>query len=252
MLRSGSLPALALAAAAFVAACASSQGALPPPAPPPDPRIGVDAAALADAACKCVDAACLEEKHGALAKLEEAHGGIDALPPDAYAAHAKLDRCWREGTMDLARDLAFATTQLCTCHDSSCIRQAMGEIDRVGDKYRNAPIPAGAEAKVRETQRELEGCEAEKIASGPVLVPKLEEIAQQACACRSAGCANGAMKRFDSASAGILFVRHEGDTEGRLRRAKEDLCTCTAKLGIAAALPGVSPGAIDVSCHVGP
>ena len=83
---------------------------------------------VADEGCACPDKACLERAHRALADLEAKHGGLDDLPPNAYAAHARFERCYLVGTKDLVRDLDLATRRFCACSDTTCATAARSEI----------------------------------------------------------------------------------------------------------------------------
>lgn len=226
------------------AACGASRPP-PPSAPPIDPRVVADAQRLANQGCACADDRCLNENHDALDVLERDHGGLDELPREVYDAHAKLDRCWRDRTKDVARDVELATKQLCTCHDTECARLAVLEIGRVEDKYKSDPIPPEAEARVIAAKKELETCTSEKIGDGRAIVPKIEALANEACACKSTGCVEGAMKRYGTVLDGILIIQHSGDTESRMKNAQTSLCRCTAKVGIGSIFPNAS---IDVSC----
>jgi hypothetical protein len=224
------IQAVALAACGAVAGvavlgCGSDTGARTP-APSSPSRDATLAAAIAKEGCSCPNEACLERARRSLDLLKVKYGGNDELPFDIYEASAPFERCYFDGTKNIVRDFGIATKGFCSCRDPECARSALAELERLEEKYRDAPSRPEDESPLATSAKELASCMREKIGAGPDVASQAETVAQGMCACDSAGCVQRFHDRYMSEVGRYALIHHEADSEDRVRRAESRMCEC--------------------------
>jgi hypothetical protein len=187
MRRIANLVALALAFAQL-AACGGRQVAEPSEEEPPWVK---DYERIAREACACPDDEdCLNDAHARAVAMEDAHGGIDDAPPSVQIAHGELDKCWREGTYDLARDVTSAVDAVCACSESACIDLYRLDVIHISQKYKvDLSSPDALDPASRESVARASACIAKVSIPAEEYLSAYQGRADAVCKCETRHCA---------------------------------------------------------------
>jgi hypothetical protein len=155
----------------------------------PEPPWVADYQAIAREGCECQDPECLDAAYARAMKMEADHGGIDEAPPSVQTAHGELDKCWREGTRDLARDLRGVADAVCRCRDNACIQDYRLRLVQIEDKYgvdtKSSQLEPAAAAQVARADQ----CIADVTIPGDDYITELRGYTAALCACDDEECA---------------------------------------------------------------
>jgi hypothetical protein len=223
-----------IAAFAVLVGC----GGKPPPAATsdfpamPEPAWATTYKQRAADGCGCKDAACLDQIHAELARIEAEHGGMDDAPPGVQAAHGQFDGCWRERTKDPARDLDYLATHACDCTDAACFAHWRLDAMHLTDKYDVADLDelakssAGGAASLARART----CIAAVTIGGEDLLAIVDKATQAMCKCENVGCATTVMKERSDALAKYVEVDGLEVVQPRLDELQPRYCRCLGDL----------------------
>ena len=220
-------------------------GSKPPPVETHerDPAWAATYEQRATAGCACKDSACLDGVHAELARIEVAHGGMDEAPPGVQAAHGAFDKCWRDGTKDVSRDLDFTTTAICACTDATCIGKVKIDMMHLTDKYGVTDVgelakgsPAAGAAIARAAK-----CVADVTISAQAFLAIAEKSTAAMCKCDNVGCGQGVMKWRSDEVAKYYDVADLDTIQPRLDELNPKLCRCFGDLIAKEVVDKVSP-----------
>ena len=206
-----------------------------------DPAWATDYERRATEGCACGDAACLDRTHGELSALLAKHGGIDDAPPIVHAAHGKFDRCWRDGTHDLERDLEHAAQRVCTCTTSECLRLAKIELAGLVDgKYReNLEAELQAHPKAAAATARAAACLEKVTMPAADALAMMDQLTGAMCTCTDFACVQAVFKQRVSAMGHYLEIDPAVDAD-QVRDFTTRFCGCMEKAA-ADAVKSMSP-----------
>jgi hypothetical protein len=220
-----------------------------------DPAWANDYAKRAEAGCACADAACLDKAHLELEAMVTEHGGIDDAPPGVHTAHGKFDRCWRDGTKDIARDFEHVAQTICTCATADCLRLAKIELAGYADgKYRedfDAQVRASERATV--AMRRTAECVAKVTMPADLAMTVISTTTEAMCACRDLACAQSVMKQREAAMAKYIDIDGAVDTT-KLATYASRWCGCLEKVATEeirnmSPVPALTSVNVSMSCR---
>jgi hypothetical protein len=220
---------IAYAAVAAVAVIACSGAQKPPEPSEAEPPWVKDYQRIAEEGCACGgDEDCLNEAHAAASAMEAEHGGIDDAPPSVQVAHGELDKCWREGTLDLGRDLGDAADAVCKCADSECVNLYKISVMRLQEKYRvDLAAPAGLEPGPREAAARADACIAKVSIPVEELVQAYQRRAATMCRCETLHCAETSEKLDFGAR---FYVANMDRAQTDVEMASDRYCSCLSEI----------------------
>jgi hypothetical protein len=192
----------------------------------PEPPWVTDYQAIAREACECQDPECLDDAHARAMQMEAEHGGIDEAPPSVQTAHGELDKCWREGTHDLARDLRGAADAVCRCRDDACIDAYRLTLVQIEDKYtvdtRSSQIEAAARAEVDRADQ----CIADVTIDGEEYLTALKDYTDELCKCDDEVCAKTQITRAPPVFGDRFHIADAAAIRGAFDAISTGYCNC--------------------------
>jgi hypothetical protein len=197
-----------------------------------DPAWAASYEKRAAAGCECRDSACLEKVHAELAKVEADHGGMDEAPPGVQKAHGDLDKCWRDGTKDAARDMNAIADAVCGCADGACLRQFEMDEMHIAGKYEQvdvtdvAAMAPGATAALARARK----CVEDVTIAGDAFLAIEVKLSDTVCGCDNLGCAQSAMKEASDGYGKFLRVSGLDDIQPKLDALQPKYCQCLGDL----------------------
>lgn len=233
---------LAGVATSLVVLGCGSLGAPAAPAPSPPSEDAIRASAIAEEGCACPDKACMAKVRESLERLEERYGGADALPYEIYASHARFERCFRDDTKDLVREVRAARERFCSCQGQDCA-PAVTALGSLGERVLAASFQREDAAWLAVSGGALAGCPPDRVGRGPEVASRAEAISDALCACTSARCAAGAFALYVAEGNRYAVLEADGDAKERIRRSDEKVCAC----GLSQYLAGQGGGATPSS-----
>jgi len=228
---------LAVCVAAVLAATCGGKDK-PPVLSEAEPAWVDDYKRIADAGCDCIDEDCLRDAHAKAEAMERAHGGLDDAPPSVQEAHGALDRCWRDGTDDLPRDLGDAVDAVCKCTDNECINSYRIAQLHIQDKYRvNLASPDDLDPASRETVARASVCINKVTVHAEEYLAGHQRRADAICRCDTRHCAE-VSDRLDFG--GRFYVPELQTIQVDVEIASDRYCQCLGGI-IAKELKAESP-----------
>jgi len=194
----------------------------------PEPAWVAEYARIAQDGCACqFDPECLDAAHVAAVKMEQDHGGIDEMPPSVQVAHGELERCWREGTRDLGRDLKVAAEQVCRCADVACIDAYRRELVQLESKYGvNTREPQRLGAGPREELDRAAACIAGFTSPAEEYLEAMRGVAKTLCTCDSLECWQKAVDAPAPTFGDRFYVAELAAIDGELGVVAAKYCDC--------------------------
>lgn len=210
-------------AALFAVACGGPQK--PPEPSEAEPPWVKDYQRVAREGCACGDDEdCLDAAHAQAVELEAAHGGIDDAPPSVQVAHGELDRCWREGTLDLGRDLGDAVDQVCQCREPECINLYRIQLVKLQEKYKiDLGSPDELDPATRETTARASVCIAKVSVPADEYLQAFQRRADTVCRCDTRHCVETSA-RVDFGDR--FYVADEQSVATDVELARDRYCSC--------------------------
>jgi hypothetical protein len=208
----------------------------------------------AAAGCECKDAPCLDKAHVELAKFESDHGGMDEMPPGVQKAHGEFDRCWREGTKDPARDMAFAADEVCACTDSKCLTQfEITEMHLTG-KYEVTDITdvAAMAPGAKDALARANKCVDDDTIPAEKFLAIEQKATDDICQCENLGCAQAVMRARSESFGNFLRVSDLPVVQEKLDQLTEKFCKCLGEMvtrEASGSLMDPFPMKIDATIH---
>lgn len=208
--------------AALIALCACG----PKERMEPEPPWVADYQRIAREGCECQDPECLDAAHSAAVKMETEHGGIDDAPPSVQTAHGELDQCWRDGTADIARDLADAADAACRCTEPACIEHYRVEVVQIEDKYGTDIHGAGLDAGAKAEVDRADACLAAVTITADDYLEAMTAAANALCKCEDPECVKAELVRDPRAFGDRFYVADLSSIESTLNDVKFKYCDC--------------------------
>ena len=183
------------------------------------------------------------------------HGGMDEAPPSVHVAHGKLDKCWRAGTKDLARDYEDVANRVCACTTSDCLRLTRLELDTLAEtKYRGLTLDDfAANPKATEAVLRVKICVAKlTMPAGPAL-ELFTSTTDAMCACQDFACTQAVTKQREAALS--KYVDIDGDVDrDKLTMLNVRWCGClekamTAELKAQSPAPNLTSVSVSTNCR---
>ena len=198
----------------------------------PDPPWVADYQKTARAGCKCKAEPCFTQAKEKLDKLVSDHGGFDEVPLSVHEAHEKFDPCWREGTADLARDLAKSADAICRCADSGCVQTFRLGMVELEDKYGTnfePPLSDSLDQDIRNELERADKCLSALSVPGEEYLAYMEKTTGEICACTEIPCMQKILGERMGMYQGRYFIDALPSVQSRLDASKAKYCSCIGK-----------------------
>jgi hypothetical protein len=192
----------------------------------PEPPWVADYQAIAREGCECPDPECLDDAHARAMQMEAEHGGIDEAPPSVQTAHGELDKCWREGTHDLARDLRGATETLCRCRDNACIEAYKLQLVQIEDKYSVDTRSPQLEGAARTEVDRANQCIADVTIPSEDFLAALGSYTEELCKCEDEQCAKTQIARSPPAFGDRFHIADIRAIQAQFDEVSAAYCEC--------------------------
>jgi hypothetical protein len=199
-----------------------------------DPAWAASYVELAAKACACKDDPCIRRDRATLdAMVAENGGGMDDAPSSVHQAFAKVEVCFKETSLDLARDLGEVAKSTCECKYSFCLVSTYDRLDVLVTKYK-APDRDGLRDGVGSTPESktafdrMAKCIVDKTISSKQFLAKLKAVTDELCACMTEDCSKVAIANRAKAFEGYLGVQPDASLRDEISTTELRYCKCYA------------------------